>query len=90
MIRLTPTERLEWLRDQSYLVDARATLIKLLVQYERFLDTTNVDEAELVSRFLDKNTSRRYMDAAYNFGDLMFAALNSIGQGNRFHRILVV
>jgi hypothetical protein len=90
MISLSPTERLEWLRDQSRLGNARTTMIKLLEQYERFLETTNAGEAELVDRFLDRTTSREYMDAAYKFGDLMFEALNSIGQGNRFHRILVV
>lgn len=90
MIRLTPTERLEWLRDQAYLENARSTVTNLLDQYERFLETTNADETTLVRRFLDKEKSREYMDAAYKFGDSIFDALTCIGNGNRFHRLLVV
>ncbi len=90
MIRLTPTQRLEWLLEQSYLASARDTIAKLLNQYEHFLEMTNATEQDLVDRFLDKKTSREYMDAAYKFGDLVFEALTSIGNGNRFHRLLVV
>ena len=90
MIRCTPTERLEWLRDAPHLQRAHPTVVNLLEQYELFLEATNTDESELVARFLDKKTSREYMEAAYRFGDLMYDALNVIGQGNRFHRLLVV
>ena len=90
MIRLTPTQRLEWLLAQSDLADAHAAIKKLLDQYEHFLQTTNAEEKELVSRFLDKNTSREYMNNAYKFGDFVFEVLNCIGKGNRFHRLLVV
>jgi hypothetical protein len=30
------------------------------------------------------------MGAAYKFGDLVFEVLTSIGNGNRFHRLMVV
>jgi predicted nucleotidyltransferase len=90
MIRLSPTQRLEWLRDNKDLRDARATVERLLDQYERFLETTNVDEKALVAQFMDKSLSREYMNAAYKFGDFVFDALNRIGNGNRFHRLLVV
>jgi predicted nucleotidyltransferase len=90
MIALTPTERLEWLREQPDLSVARDTISSLLDHYERFLVATNANEKELVSRFLDKEESRQYMNAAYNFGDLVFDALAQIGNGNRFHRLLVV
>ena len=45
-------------------------------QYERFLETTNVEEKELVARFMDKKLSHEYTDAAYKFGDFVFEALN--------------
>jgi hypothetical protein len=61
-----------------------------LAQYEQFLDATNAPERELITRFLDKQQSRKYLEAAYEFGDLVFEALNEIGKGNRFHRLLVV
>lgn len=90
MIRLTPTQRLEWLRDQPYLSSERDAIIKLLAKYEIFLETTNAEEKELIRRFLDKDTGRNYTVAAYEFGDLVFEVLNGIGKGGRFHRLLVV
>lgn len=90
MIRLTPTERLEWLTSQPYLGAAHAPLKELLHQYEIFLRTTNVNKDELVQSFMDKATSQLHMGEAYTFGDLMFKALTTIGNGNRFHRLLVV
>lgn len=90
MIELTPTGRLEWLRDQPDLVPARQKVCELLEQYEQFLQTTNADERELVNRFMDKETSQSYMSAAYKFGDLVYKVLTSIGNENRFHRLLVV
>lgn len=90
MISLTPTKRLEWLLEQKHLASAHPIVKKLLVKYEHFLETTNANETELVARFLDTENSRAHMNAAYEFGDLVFEALNYIGGGNRFHRLLVV
>jgi hypothetical protein len=90
MTKLTPTERLEWLRDQPDLKDAKSTIENLLNQYNRFLETTNFKEEELVRQFTNKDTSRKYMEAAHEFGDSMFQALTIIGAGSPFHRLLVV
>ena len=90
MIGLTPTGRLEWLRDQNYLSDAKDTIERLLRQYERFLETTDAPVSELINRFMDKEQTRRYFDSAYEFGDLVFDALTQIGKNTRFHRLLVV
>ena len=90
MIGLTPTERLEWLLGRPHLANAHGVISRLLGQYERFLETTSADEKELIRRFTDKQASQSYMRAAYEFGDLVFEALTSIGSGNRFHRLLVV
>jgi hypothetical protein len=90
MIHLTPTQRLEWLSDNENFADARSTVTSLLGQYEKFLETTNVDETTLIERFKDKTLSHEYMGAAYKFGDLTFHVLNLIGKGNRFHRLLAV
>ena len=90
MIRLSPTERLEWLCAEPEFGESHEKTRELLAQYERFLKITNQDEPELVNRFMDKNLSRKYMDQAYEFGDTLFDVLNSIGRGNRFHRLLVV
>jgi hypothetical protein len=90
MIRQTPTQRLEWLLSRPELARAHDATRKLLDKYERFLETTNVAEQELINRFLDKKTRQSYMSEAYKFGDLVFDVLTSIGNGSKFHRLLVV
>jgi hypothetical protein len=90
MIKLTPTERLEWLLGRSNLAHAHDVIRKLLAQYEQFLKTMNASEDDILGKFMDRGTSRAYMSAAYEFGDLVFDALTKIGAGNRFHRLLVV
>jgi hypothetical protein len=90
MIGLTPTERLEWLLNRRSLARAHGAISALLKQYEIFLKTTNADKMDLVRRFKNKKTSQSYMRAAYKFGDLAFEALTTIGNGNQFHRLLVV
>jgi hypothetical protein len=90
MIRLSPTERLEWLLRRPDLASAHGAISKLLDQYESFLETTRSSEKVLVAKFMDGATGRLYMSAAYKFGDLVFEALTSIGDGSRFHRLLVV
>jgi hypothetical protein len=90
MIRLAPTRRLEWLRDNPAFAEARPAIVKLLDQYERFLETTNVDEKTLVATFMDKRKSHEHLEAAYKFGDFMYEALNCLGKENRFHRLLVI
>lgn len=90
MIRRTPTERLEWLLAETKLSRAHSKIADLLGQYEYFLETTNVPENDLVDHFLDKEKSRLYMASAYTFGDTLFDVLASIGEGSRFHRLLVV
>jgi len=90
IIELTPTQRLEWLRDQNDLADARPTIADLLNQYEQFLATTNTEENTLIRQFMDNDASKRLLASQHKFGDLVFQALNRIGNGNRFHRLLVV
>lgn len=89
MIELTPTKRLEWLLQQD-LSDAHETVLELLSQYEIFLTTTNVSEANIIQAFMDKEYSKKNLEDAYRFGDLMFEALSKIGNDNRFYRLLVV
>jgi len=90
MIMLSPTQRLEWMLSQPELADAKQTIVRLLEGYERFLANTDTSESELIARFLDKNKKKEYWDSAFEFGDSVFAAFNAIGNGNRFHRLLVV
>lgn len=90
MVGLTPTQRIEWLLSQQAISGAHDSVEKVLQQYELFLEATNASENELIQRFMDRERSRLYMSAAYRFGDLVFDVLAAIGDGNRFHRLLVV
>ena len=90
MIYLSPTDRLQNLFWQDQLMDAHGFISGLLKQYGQFLETTNYQERELVSFFMNKHKVKEYFASAYKFGDLMFDALTAIGGGSRFHRLLVV
>jgi hypothetical protein len=90
MTKLTPTERLEWLRDREDLKDAKQTVVNLLGQYNRFLETTNFKEDDLVHKFMNKDARLRYLELAHEFGDSMFEALTLVGNKSAFHRLLVV
>jgi hypothetical protein len=90
MTEFTPTQRLEWLRSQPFVSESHQVLDDLLAHYQHFLETTNVSEGELIERFMNKEVSKGYMDAAGKFGDLVFDALDGIGKRSRFHRFVVV
>jgi len=86
MVKLTPTERLEWLQKET----RSGKIEELIGCYEAFLSETNAAEDELIGRFLDKEKSRAYFRAANHLGDLVFEVLESIGNQNPFYRLLVV
>jgi hypothetical protein len=90
MTKLTPTGRLEWLQDNDAPKEAKGTLVKLLGHYDRFLETTNFKEEDLIQKFMDKELRHKYAAAAHEFGDSMFEALEIIGRRSSFHRLLVV
>jgi hypothetical protein len=90
MIKLSPTQRLEWLLDQSEFAGAAAKIKELLERYEGFLAATNLSEAELIERFSDPSKSKVYMDDSYKLGDAIFDALKRVGDGDRFYRLIVV
>jgi predicted nucleotidyltransferase len=90
MISLTPTQRLEWLAAQPELKDAHELLKTLIVGYESFLSNTDASEEDLLLRFMDKRQREEYFKSAYQFGDLVFDVLDTIGKTSMFHRLLVV
>lgn len=90
MIRLTPTQRLEWLEDQTESKTARKKIDELITRYEDFLNLTDASEKELVNRFRNKKLWNEYSKSGHQFGDLMFGILDAIGKGNPFYRRLVV
>lgn len=50
MIMLTPTRRLEWLREQRDISVAHEAIDQLLKRYEEFLKRTDESEEQLVQR----------------------------------------
>jgi hypothetical protein len=90
MVRLSPTERLEWLTREKDLADAHAKANELLALYEGFLDQTNVSENTLLKQLEDRATRKAYFSAADAFGDTMFDLIELLGKKSRLHRLLVV
>lgn len=90
MIRLTPTERLEWLLLQPDIAHAHRKVHQLLAQYEEFLAVTSQDEEQLLSDFQDKARAEDLMQQAYSFGEVIFEVLDLLGKRNRLHRLLLV
>jgi predicted nucleotidyltransferase len=90
MAKLSPTARLEYLLEQNHIAAAHETIGRLLQQYEAFLTATDAPETEIVTRFLNPTVAREHFESANVLGDLTFRALELIGQGSSFHRILMV
>jgi len=90
MVRLSPTERLAWLTSQSGFANAVGIVEKIRSLYEAFLDETDAPEGELVERFRDRERCQRYFKNANDLGKEMYQLINVIGDGNRFHQLLLV
>lgn len=90
MTRYTPTQRLEWLLDQSDFKHAEEKIKNLIDQYEVFLSHTSGGDDALFDIFSDPHKSSRYMEESYKFGDLMFQAMSAIGGETRLFRLILV
>lgn len=90
MSTMSPASRLEWLLASSEFKAAHPHLEKLFDQYEKFLEITNVEESELVRRVMDRTIGKEFFAASYDFGETMFEVVNAIGNGSKFHRLIVV
>ena len=92
MIRLTPTMRLEKLIQEPQCSAAHAAIATLLSRYHSFLRTTDLPEQELIRLFSTTESTRKYAEEAYKFGDSVADALAAIGNGKaqRFYRLLIV
>lgn len=90
MTSLTPTQRLEWLSKQPHLARAHSALNKLMTQYDEFLRRTDAPEEDLEEIFKDKTQYDVLFKVGNELGAYVLEALNAIGEGNIFHRLLVV
>jgi predicted nucleotidyltransferase len=90
MATLTPTHRLEAMRRDRSLRRAHRSLDGLLRRYERFLKETDMPEKALIARLQDPKDGRSMFAGASDFGRQMLNALEVVGKGSDFHRMLVV
>jgi hypothetical protein len=90
MTKLTPIERLEALSRQRSVASARTVIRKLIDQYDVFLEKTNEPEAMMVLKFADREKRKELAGDAAQFGDLMFEAISTVGNGSQLHRMLLV
>lgn len=88
MVRLSPTERLEWIEARARSRVVRAKTRALMDAYDEFLRATDAPEKELIERFLKPPQARRYWTQAKRFGDLM-GDLLSLAPGSFFRTLLV-
>lgn len=86
MVGMTPTERIEALFDSAGGDNAR----RCLELYERFLGETDASKDALLERFLNDAERRQLSSAEGEFGDEMYALLDSIDPGSRLFRLLVI
>lgn len=96
MVNLAPTRRLEELQQEKLLPTGTDEVVaNLVAQYERFLQETDASEQDLITLFLDKQRSAELLNAANEFGDIVFRLMdtlrtNSDGTPNKlFRRVLV-
>lgn len=90
MVRLRPTERLEYLLQQREFRSAHEKIRELIAHYERFLEKSEAGEEVLIQQFLDRETSKEFFLQANEFGNLVFDLLQLIGRDARFYRLLMV
>ena len=88
MVALSPTERLDSL--VAEFGSDEEIRDKLLGAYEKFLTNTDAPEDDVVKRFMEPTTSRRYFLEANKSGDLVWNLLDATGKGRRSHRLLLV
>ena len=91
MTKMTPSGRVKAIVDGPHRIDGvEQDVSSLFKKYDRFLQTTDDSEANLIARFLDRSEASALTREASEFGEVVFNILSAIGQGNRFHRLLVV
>ncbi|HEU5350067.1 MAG TPA: hypothetical protein VFU55_00605 [Terracidiphilus sp.] len=90
MVSLTPTNRIRAVRDNSTNERLTHTTSELLELYEQFLSVTNSSERDLLLIFSDDGRKKSLQKNQSRFGELLYEALRSIGEENRFYRRLIV
>jgi predicted nucleic acid-binding protein len=90
LFQTTPTERIERLAKEVNSDSIRETFRAILERYDKFLTETNAAESDLITRFERMEFRQAAVQASREFGDLVFRALEQLGEGNAFYRMIVV
>lgn len=90
LFQTTPTERIERLASEVDDASARDTFQTILARYDEFLTNTNAPESELLALFAQTEFRRGAVESSKKFGELIFTALQQVGVGNSFYRMIVV
>lgn len=94
MVKMSPTKRLAWLKDQVQFEVAHSAVDQLLDRYEQFLSRTNESEDELVKIILDPSKRVLLSQDANDLGDKAFEILKALGtessDKSRLYRLLLV
>jgi predicted nucleotidyltransferase len=88
MTRLTPTERLEWLLQESSFSEVHKQVSELLEKYDDFLKRTDQPKEKLKELF--ESNSKDWVQKSYKFGDTLFDILSALGKDTKFYRLIVV
>jgi len=90
IVTLSPTERLEWLKNRTRFATLSSQVDNILSLYKTFLERTDAPKDKLITMFKDPNEYKDAFEKAKEFGDRVYELLCLIGQNNRIFRFLVV
>lgn len=90
MVSLSPTKRLEWLKNRTRFATLSSQVDNILSLYKTFLERTDAPKGELIEMFKAREKSDEAFQGAREFGDRVYELLCSIGQNNKIFRFLVV
>jgi predicted nucleotidyltransferase len=90
LVHRTPTERVEFVRDNIAIKTVGSLIGDFLGKYEQFLENTSRSEDELIEIFKDDSQSKKLRSEQSQFGDLAYEILFAIGKDNPFYRRLVI
>lgn len=88
MSKLSPMERLK--KSADPFTNLKDSIHSAEVQYDWFLDLTNVSESELKRKFSNKSLRAEAFERADQFGDSVFTITKTVAENRGFLRYLLV
>ena len=88
MTRLSPLGRLDWIAER--LPDASEDVARVKKSYEDFLANTSAPEDDLIRRIIQDGGKVTLPGSNPFLSETVFELINTIGNGNRLHRLMVV